>query len=132
MREPVRLRSMLLAISLAGLLAGCSDGGGADTLPATSFDDQWNLSSTGSRELNFEMLAGGAITFEVNASAEVRYDLHSHAENGTTTYHERGRGRTWSGSFAAPEADVYSIFVAGNGSTSIVKIHVEGAFRLKE
>lgn len=124
---------MLLILTVASLLTGCTGGGGGgpDPLESTTLDEQWNVASRGSRELNFEMREGGTISYNVSSSAEVRYDLHSHADNGTTVYHEQGRGRVWAGTFTAPVDDVYSIFVAGNGSTSIVKVHVEGPFLVK-
>lgn len=126
------VRPWAAMVPLVLLLAGCaSPSGGAEPLEETSLDETWNIASRGGRELNFEMREGGRVSWVVNASAEVAYDLHSHAEDRTTQYHEQGRGRLWNGTFTAPADDVYSIFVSGTGATSIVRVHVEGAFAVK-
>ena len=121
-------RRAALAVLLLALLPGCA---APAPFADAAFDEEWNISSRGSRELNFEMQEGGTIRFDVNASIEVKWDLHSHSEEGTTVIHEQGAGRRWNGSFTAPADDVYSIFVAGNGSTAIVKVRVDGPFRVK-
>lgn len=124
-RSAAGVRTFALLIAL--LLAGCS----SPTVANAVVDEEWNLSSRGGRELNFDMEQGGTIRYRVTSSAEVVWDLHSHDDAGGTVIHEEGRGREWSGNFTAPAADTYSIFVRGNGSTSVVRVHVEGPFIVK-
>lgn len=126
--ERVRLMPFLV---LGALLAGCA-GPSDEPIAPTSLDLDWNVSSRGTQELNFDMQEGGTIRFSINASAPVAWDLHSHDdETRKTVEHLSGEAREVNETFQASVDDTYSIAVRGTGHTAIVRLHVEGPFRVK-
>lgn len=127
-------------LGLVALLAGC-----ADVVPPSlppedppptpegeTRTETWSLTARGSRELNMNMTGGASIAYDITSDATVRWDVHSHAANGTVVTHASGEGRDASGGFTAPAAGVYSIYVRAGSAPAVVTVHVEGAFELAD
>ena len=127
MRAP--LPPLLLLVLLAGCAAPASQTP-ATTAPTASnaqtLTGNWTLAAHGANELNFNMPAGGKMSYELNASAPVDWDVHSHPANEVKEWATGSKARHANGSFEAPTADVYSVYVSATGSTTRVLVQVTG------
>lgn len=81
-------------------------------------------------ELNMILEEGATFSWAWNASAPVRWDVHSHPEGGVKIW-EEGEGTSGAGSFTAPARAVYSILWENPGAFPVdLDVHVQGRFRV--
>lgn len=81
-------------------------------------------------EVNLILEADSSFVFSFNASAPVRWDVHSHPPEGVKEW-EAGEGTAGGASFVAPARDVYSILWENGGALPIeLRFEVDGKFRI--
>ena len=135
---PTPLRSLAPVLALA-LLAGClgapapaaGTGEAAAAAPQAEVADAVTLRAFGGyHEVNVEMGEGASLTYAFNATGPLSWDLHSHGDEGVRTWAE-GRDAEASGSFTAPAAGVYSLYLRNPGQAPVeASFQVRGHFRI--
>lgn len=81
-------------------------------------------------EVNLILEKDASFTFSFNASAPVRWDVHSHPPSGLKEW-ETGEGATGGMSFTAPDRDVYSVLWENPGALPAdLRFEVGGKFRM--
>lgn len=81
-------------------------------------------------EVNLILDEGASFAFSFNASAPVRWDIHSHPPEGLKEW-ETGEGTTGAAQFMAPSRDVFSILWENPGALPVdLSFEVSGKFRI--
>lgn len=127
---------VLLVLALLIPLAGCAtpdpapDAGDAET---EVLEKSVRLAPRGYRtavvEVNLNLTEGAEVSWRFNASAPLAWDVHTHAGRDLETL-ANGTDAEASGSFRAPRAGVYSLFLQNPDPTGPVDAtyRLEGAF----
>lgn len=81
-------------------------------------------------EVNLILEEGASFSFSFNASAPVRWDIHSHPPEGLKEW-ETGEGTSGAAEFTAPSRDVFSILWENPGALPVeLSFEVYGNFRI--
>lgn len=89
-----------------------------------------SLGGRGFYEINMILEENASFVFSYNASAPVKWDVHSHP-SGEVKYWEEGSGTSGGTTFTAPSRDVFSILWENEGPLAAdLSYEVDGRFRI--
>jgi hypothetical protein len=108
-------------------LAGCT----AQDAREPDHSDAWTLAPGGWNEVNLALAQGARIEFEIEPTMPISYDVHSH-EGARVVNHIEGAvaGGSAEGTFDAPAAGTYSLFVQAQEKGGVARVRLYGAFEV--